>query len=143
MAGKLVLGKTMIYFVQAEHGGPIKIGRADKPEERLRDLQIGNPYRLRLTRTVEGVRIDEWRLHRLFAPLRLQGEWFKPHPVLAAMADAKEDPSLADEPIIYDDNLISAPTLFTHERRAFLRREGYVLGERGWIEPVPSAPPLS
>ena len=32
----------MIYFIQVENDGPIKIGYAKKPEQRLKTLQIGN-----------------------------------------------------------------------------------------------------
>jgi hypothetical protein len=97
--GDRVKGATRIYFIQGVDGGPIKIGRSDEPETRLAMLQTGNPVALRITRVITGYSRDEVLLHELFGDFRLQGEWFRPHPVLAAIADAIADESLASEPI--------------------------------------------
>ena len=64
------------YFIQAAHGGPIKIGKADEPELRLGQLQTGNPLRLVLLGSIEGD--YEAELHERFKFSRLEGEWFAP-----------------------------------------------------------------
>ena len=88
---------NFIYFVQPEGGGLIKIGRAADPAHRLRDMQVGCPLLLRLCRTEKAPRSWETRLHQAFAAFRVHGEWFKPHPLLANIADAIPDESLAGD----------------------------------------------
>lgn len=69
----------MIYFVQAEIGGPVKVGyTGGEPAERIRDLQCGSPFKLRLLGTIEGNQAAERALHKRFAEHRLHGEWFRP-----------------------------------------------------------------
>lgn len=70
--------QRFVYFIQAEQGGPIKIGVCRDPHARLASLQTCNPLKLRILGVVEGVEKDERRLHRRFAATRLQGEWFEP-----------------------------------------------------------------
>lgn len=77
-----------IYFVQAEQGGPIKIGVSVDPERRLRELQTASPYRLVIRRTVPNEGHAERWLHEVFGPYRMEGEWFLAHPVVANVADA-------------------------------------------------------
>lgn len=80
----------MIYFAQAEWGGPVKIGYCGTGQEtnRLRMIQTHNPTPMRLTRVIKGDRADERALHQRFADLRIRGEWFYPAPELAALATA-------------------------------------------------------
>lgn len=67
----------MIYFIQAENGGPIKIGHAkDRLEQRLAELQIGNPYILKVLGTIEGDRKVEYALHKKFRHVCYRNEWF-------------------------------------------------------------------
>lgn len=66
-----------VYFIQAIAGGPIKIGYARDVEKRLRDLQCGSPFVLRVICTEEGGQKYEAQLHRRFAKWRLHGEWFR------------------------------------------------------------------
>ncbi len=75
----------MIYFIQAGENGPIKIGRADNPQERLKQLQTANPYELKMlwvenTLDTLGQSEAEYELelHQLFKLLKIRGEWFKP-----------------------------------------------------------------
>lgn len=75
-----------VYFIQAEHGGPIKIGyTAGAPGQRLLELQSGNPYTLVIRKVVPGDRVFEQGLHLLFAGDRLRGEWFRPSPTICAL----------------------------------------------------------
>jgi hypothetical protein len=67
-----------VYFVQAGPVG-IKIGFTASKDVlfRIDQLQVGNPYKLRLLGVIRGSRRDERKLHELFEPWRMQGEWFK------------------------------------------------------------------
>ena len=63
-----------IYFIQC--GQFIKIGKANYPERRLLELQIGCPYDLTLLATLPGDEREELYFHRLFVDRRHKGEWF-------------------------------------------------------------------
>lgn len=75
-----------LYFLQAGDGGPIKIGAAHDPVERLQTLQVGNHERLRLIAVLPGKGSTETYLHVLFDHLRVRpdGEWFRPEQELMA-----------------------------------------------------------
>ena len=66
---------TSTYFIQEAISGRVKIGKADSPEQRLRELQTGNPERLFVIGLLSGNR--ERELHEMFAAERLHGEWFQ------------------------------------------------------------------
>lgn len=68
----------MIYFIQPVDGGSIKIGKANSPPDRLRELQTGSPDRLKIIGMMQGDEATEYALHDLFARHRLDGEWFSP-----------------------------------------------------------------
>lgn len=78
-----------VYFVSAEHEGfPIKIGISESHKTRFTALQVALPYPLKVLAilpTEDG--IFERRLHRKFAHLRLNGEWFKADPELISYID--------------------------------------------------------
>lgn len=78
----------MIYFVQAEAGGLIKIGASDYPATRLRQIQSFCPIPLRLLGVVPGIQHEsatlEVDLHCRFHRFRAHGEWFEPTPGLLA-----------------------------------------------------------
>lgn len=66
----------MIYFIQAGHDGPIKIGKAVDPQQRLRTLQTGTHETLRLLAVIPGDHEREAEIHRRLAAHRQRGEWF-------------------------------------------------------------------
>jgi hypothetical protein len=70
---------SVVYFVQAESGGPIKVGTTDRMRKRLTVLQSSCPVRLRVLATMPGGRDEEIALHIRFDRQRLHGEWFEPH----------------------------------------------------------------
>ena len=72
-----------VYFIRAE-SGPIKIGIALDPAERLAGLQISHFEKLSLLTTAPGGIRLETKLHHRFAHLRIRGEWFRPAPELLA-----------------------------------------------------------
>lgn len=72
--------KEMIYFVQSTGGGPVKIGWSRDQislKRRLQLLQNGYPEKLVIIRTLDGPRTVEKWLHRFYAVIRLEGEWFR------------------------------------------------------------------
>lgn len=82
------------YFVQAEQGGPIKIGyTAQPPEQRLANLQTGSPAVLRFVGLMRGNR--ERELHAKFDGDRLHLEWFKPSVALTTFIRAEAQSALA------------------------------------------------
>jgi hypothetical protein len=75
----------MIYFIQAENGGPIKIGFTRDLDRRLDRLQTGSPYPLNVLATIDtgcdDVHDDasyERMIHDKFQQYRLRREWFEP-----------------------------------------------------------------
>jgi hypothetical protein len=68
----------VIYFIRAGTDGPIKIGVADAPWQRLDTLQIGCPDKLCLLGVIcpKQDYIEERKIHTLFADERRRGEWF-------------------------------------------------------------------
>ena len=70
---------TYIYFIRREDDiGPIKIGSTRNIKDRLSGIQTGNPYKLKIIKTIYGERWLEVEYHKKFDNLRLTGEWFKP-----------------------------------------------------------------
>lgn len=77
-----------VYFVQEADNGAIKIGYADWPKKRLKELQVGNPRELRIIGLLlTDDHREESRMHRRFAAHRLRGEWFRPAPELVEFID--------------------------------------------------------
>jgi len=79
---------NVVYVVQAETGGPVKIGHTTwkARSRRLAELQTGNPERLVFRRVVDGERWLESALHEYFWESRLEGEWFELCDELAHLA---------------------------------------------------------
>jgi len=70
----------MIYFIQAAETEMVKIGFTDSHETlkvRIKVLQTGSPYELRVIGTVAGDIGTEKLLHALFHNDHERGEWFK------------------------------------------------------------------
>jgi hypothetical protein len=63
-----------VYFIKS--GEFVKIGKTRDPRQRLRELQTGNPQRLRILCVVPGGEEVEKEIHRKFNHLRQGGEWF-------------------------------------------------------------------
>jgi len=66
----------MIYLIRAGETGPFcKIGKADDPVARMRDLQCGNPEVLVLVKVWPGDILEEFALRRAFSEYHYRGEW--------------------------------------------------------------------
>ncbi len=100
----------MIYCVQAEHGGPVKIGYSTNEgtaRRRLATLQTGSPFLLVMRDLIPGSQSRmsgreacEALLHLRFADYKLVGEWFLPVPEMLElfpnmMTGTYEDVSLS------------------------------------------------
>lgn len=81
---------TRIYFVQRGTDGPVKIGRANNPERRLKTLQTGCPEQLHLLFHFKAPPGVEGAIHEELAAHSLRGEWFKPHPAVWTLLDRLE-----------------------------------------------------
>jgi len=77
----------MIYFIQVGTDGPIKIGAAINPEERVASLQTGCPDELKLIFTSQ--KYTEKELQDKFSFDRIRGEWFKPYNILKFIENLK------------------------------------------------------
>lgn len=71
-------------------GGPVKIGRAGDPEQRLVAMQRDSPVPLELLATIRGRPILELQLHYRFREAALHSEWFRPVPELLEFIEAIE-----------------------------------------------------
>lgn len=88
--------RTYVYFIRAGDDGPVKIGIAFDPYQRLDELQTANPFPLRIIGAFEGGRAEELRLHALFAADRLEREWFKPTQAILDMVAQHKPPTRAE-----------------------------------------------
>lgn len=84
----------VVYVIQAEHGGPVKIGYCAQESgvlPRLSAIQTGNPYPLVVRRIIpapQGVALER-ELHAKLARYRISGEWFMGCPEVAMLTGAK------------------------------------------------------
>ena len=62
--------KGRIYFIGADDGDTIKIGYSVKPDSRIRQIQSGNPERLKVLHVFTGGKSIEAHLHARFGPSR-------------------------------------------------------------------------
>lgn len=67
----------MVYFIQQGTDGPIKIGKADRPFQRLVELQTAHADELRLLGVLRGGLDLEAELQARFADGHIRGEWFR------------------------------------------------------------------
>jgi len=68
-----------VYFIQQDKSGPIKIGFSANPVYRLRELQSGNPFELKIVGVIGNATASlETEMHNKFWHIRMCGEWFEP-----------------------------------------------------------------
>jgi len=79
-----------LYLIQSFCTGAFKVGRSSDPKRRIRDLQVGSPFKLRLILVVKGQGWRERAVHRALQGYRSQGtykgEWFT-EPGLSSLPD--------------------------------------------------------
>lgn len=81
-------GRSWLYFAQAGDVGPVKIGRSRQVDQRIIALGTASPVPVRLLGTIPETWLSEQDAHAALHRLRLHGEWFKPEPIVLALADA-------------------------------------------------------
>lgn len=76
----------LIYFIQGEPDGPIKIGQTRDIRKRLRELQTASHEALRVVHAIPVHELNlvelEHRIHEHLAAFRVRGEWYLESPVL-------------------------------------------------------------
>lgn len=73
----------MVYFIQQENGGPIKIGYTkNNIQGRLSVIQAHSPFNFKLIYSMEGTSKTETAIHKEFESDRIKNEWFNPSPRL-------------------------------------------------------------
>jgi hypothetical protein len=122
------LARTLVYFVQAEHGGPIKIGSAYRPLDRVRCFQPWSPYQLLLLAVMPGAKREEFALHQQFEKDRLHGEWFEPSEELLGIIRQATGPPfcvVCGHPVLEEGEECSdcAPRLRTISRNGAIRMQ--------------------
>ena len=69
-----------LYIIQSRVTGAVKIGRSDDPDRRLRQLQTGCPYALKIILVMRDGGVLEGMVHRNMHRHRTRhtvgGEWF-------------------------------------------------------------------
>jgi T5orf172 domain len=65
------------YFIGSTRMGFVKIGVSKDPMRRFSAIQTGNPFPLSILCIVPGDEYVEQKLQRAFAPLHMEGEWFR------------------------------------------------------------------
>jgi len=67
-----------LYIIQSSNNGCFKIGRSKHPEKRLKQLQTGSPYKLKLVLVLLNEGKQEKSLHMRFpkSEITCKGEWF-------------------------------------------------------------------
>lgn len=76
-----------LYFIRFPDG-PVKIGRSATPKFRLKTLQCGSPYELKLLGVVEGGGEHEIVFHRKLGAYHIRGEWYEWEPPVVAAVEA-------------------------------------------------------
>lgn len=81
-----------VYLIRAGESGPVKIGWALDPKERLVTLQCAHHERLSLIKLWEvGRKAEKW-LHDRFKHLRIRNEWFVFDPSMLSIEVPDEFP---------------------------------------------------
>lgn len=82
--------RTYVYFIQMGDG-PIKIGKSDDPDRRLLDFKTASPHKCHVLKRIKAHFSLEAQLHKKFAHIRLEGEWFKPEQELLDYIESATD----------------------------------------------------
>jgi hypothetical protein len=86
-----IMGGGVVYFIQAESGGLIKIGKTANLRQRFKAIQSNCPQKLRILAIVSQDTYTEVELHVRFAEYRKHGEWFESHEDILAFIESVDD----------------------------------------------------
>ncbi len=119
-----------VYFIQAEDGGPIKIGTAIDPWGRMRTLQTGNATRLVMIAVIDGDRYCESSLHAKFSELRITGsEWFRAEPRLCGFIEGLKFKKPSDASVDVDYQRLHFEETFGLSCENVKAMAGYMAGQ--------------
>lgn len=126
LRGRTTRSATFVYLIGEENDGPVKIGFAADPIRRLRELQTGNPRRLRIECLIFGNATTESLLHGYLQPHVIPGkrttselnptynretEWFKAEArdeiIRCFIAIASDHLAVVDQDFATDIDLIN------------------------------------
>jgi hypothetical protein len=144
-----------VYFIESESLGMVKIGLADNPRRRLRELQVGSPDKLNLRGVLllDDAPGYEASMHLRFAEERSHGEWFRKtdrlEEFMVGLMDPEEDRiKICLKPTEPDPRSITIWRLEGEEDDTFMRRfmtvahalhpTMYEAPEPGPVYPVPA-----
>jgi hypothetical protein len=67
-----------LYIIQSSNNGCFKIGRSKHPKKRLKQLQTGSPFELKIILVIDNEGRKEKSLHKRFPKreINCKGEWF-------------------------------------------------------------------
>lgn len=85
--------KPVVYFIQSEDGGHIKIGFTEDLARRIENLNSARPDRLVVLGAFGAQPADERRMHEALSAHREKGEWFIASPAVVAAARAAALPA--------------------------------------------------
>lgn len=77
-----------VYFATIREQNVVKIGCSFDPDSRLKEIQVGCPFEVKIEATLPGHHTEEQAIHRRFADDRLRGEWFTITPMIEAVMAA-------------------------------------------------------
>jgi hypothetical protein len=148
-AARRWLNASFIYFIGEPDSGPIKIGFSGDPIGRLRNMQVGNPRRLRMEYVLVGGMETEKLLHQLWEPHAILSanrkglpgtapgtEWFKPTareqllPIVAEAARFQADLLNADRPEPASFEEMEWAVREAHARSGFV---AHVVAPTSWL----------
>ncbi len=78
------MATRVIYFIQEECAGMIKIGSSDNPWFRMYSMRTASPGNLRMRALSYGGISEEVSVHKHFSRLRYRAEWYRPEADLEA-----------------------------------------------------------
>lgn len=99
-----------VYFIT--DGRYVKIGRADNPFRRLKELQTGSAGLLRVVCLIPGGKEMEYGLHKYFSYLNKRGEWFTTDEKMLKFIDMMNEifgdynPGIEDYDLEIQENII-------------------------------------
>lgn len=72
-----VINNNYVYFIGNIEYKIVKIGFSSNPQNRLKSLQTGCPYKLKILKKIEGNSHLEKDYHKIFKDFNMEGEWFE------------------------------------------------------------------
>lgn len=98
----------MIYIIRC--GDAVKIGFSDNPFNRIKELQVGNPERLKIIAMFPGSMRLERNIHARLKQYRINGEWFRWTPEVISILESVKI-SLADDQSSSIDSEFPTPSV--------------------------------